>query len=343
MTIWVVILILLVLSVVLSYYRKAAIKSTTGINRLENVDLGGEKQWISIRGNDPKKPVLLFLHGGPGSANLAKLRLQVPALEDHFIVVNWDQRGAGKSYHIGFDPHSLTLEQYIEDAHQLTRWLKDTFQVEKIYLMGFSWGTIPGLNLAARFPDDYLGYIGVGQEVDLARAEETSLDWVMREAEIAGNREALSELSAIDPAYHTADWQEQLARERKWLLFYGGVYHTTNSYNHEMKMLFSAPEYSWINRALWPSGSAASLKRMWPELMTFRFSGVVERVEIPVMFISGRYDMNAPAEMAESFFQQLDAPAGKTFIWSEQAAHDVFYDEPDCLIQAVVEFSKGYE
>lgn len=342
MAAWVVILTALILSAFLFYYRKADLKSSNGINTLEIVDLGGDKQWVSIRGNDPAKPVLLFLHGGPGSANLAKLRLQVPGLEDHFVVVNWDQRGAGKSYHPWIDSRTLTLERFINDGHLLTGVLKERFHVDKIYLMGFSWGTIPGLSLAARYPEDYNGYIGVGQIVDLSRGEERSLDWVMRAAEEDGNEIALSELTSIDPAYSGVNWQDQLARERKWLLHYGGVYHTARSYDHEVKMIFSASEYSWINRALWPLGSAQSLKHIWPQILSFRFQGTVDQVEIPVMFISGRYDWNAPAELVEEYFQQLDAPAGKTFIWGEQAAHDVFYDEPDCLVQAVAAFSKGH-
>lgn len=340
MAAWVVILVLLVLSFFLFYFRKADLKTSTGINVLESVILGEEKQWISIRGNDPAKPVLLFLHGGPGSANLAKLRIQVPALEDHFIVVNWDQRGAGKSYNPWIDTRTLTLERFIDDGHQLTGLLKERFNVDKIYLMGFSWGTVPGLNLAVRYPDDYYGYIGVGQVVDMARGEELSLDWVMREAEKDGNHLALTELSAIDPAYVSSDWQEKLGMQRKWLLHYGGVYHTARNYDHEMKMLFSAPEYSWFNRALWPTGNSVSLRQLWPRLMEFRFPGTVDQVDIPVMFIAGRYDRNTPSELAQYYFEHLEAPAGKTFIWSEQAAHDVFHDEPDCLVQAVAAFSK---
>ena len=76
----------------------APLQTANGVNSLEQVELNGVKQWISIRGTDIHNPVLLFLHGGPGSANLAKLRLQVPELEQNFIIVNWDQPGAGKSH-----------------------------------------------------------------------------------------------------------------------------------------------------------------------------------------------------------------------------------------------------
>ena len=138
-------LVLLILTFLLFYSGRAGSNNSAGINCLEKVSLGRISQWISIRGNDLSKPVLLFLHGGPGSANLAKLRDEIPALEDHFIVVNWDQRGAGKSYNLAFETRSLTLAQYISDAHELVLILKKRFNVNKIYLMGVSWGTVPGL------------------------------------------------------------------------------------------------------------------------------------------------------------------------------------------------------
>ena len=102
--------VLLFLSI---YYSPASLKTDkeNGVNTLEKIELGGVKQWISIRGQNVNNPVLLFLHGGPGSANLALLRTQCPDLEKHFVVVNWDQRGAGKTYSPTFDMNSLTVEQ----------------------------------------------------------------------------------------------------------------------------------------------------------------------------------------------------------------------------------------
>jgi pimeloyl-ACP methyl ester carboxylesterase len=108
MFIWILVIAILIAATFWS--SPAPLQAEGGINSLEQVELGGMKQWISIRGTDIHNPVLLFLHGGPGSANLAKLRIQVPELEKHFVVVNWDQRGAGKSYSPGFDMSTLSLK-----------------------------------------------------------------------------------------------------------------------------------------------------------------------------------------------------------------------------------------
>jgi pimeloyl-ACP methyl ester carboxylesterase len=306
-----------------------------GINQLEQVELGGVKQWISIRATNRHHPVLLFLHGGPGSANIAKLRLQVPELEKHFVVVNWDQRGAGKSYAPGFDASTLSRERLIADAHELVGLLKERFGVQNIYLMGFSWGTVLGLSLVEQYPDDFEAFISVSQVVDYQTGEKLSLAYARESAQREGNAQALDELASVDPAYISADWQSQLSTQRKWLLQFGGVYHTTHSYSHEIGMMLNAPEYSFAEVALWPMSSSNTLKGMWPELMKVNFFETVPVVRCPIYFFVGKYDYNSPWQLTEAYYQSINAPAGKRLVWFEHSAHDIFFDEPRRLEQEV--------
>jgi pimeloyl-ACP methyl ester carboxylesterase len=331
-----VIIILAVLVSMTLWYGPARPPAPSGIDRLEQVTLGGMRQWISIRGVNAKAPVLLFLHGGPGSANLAKLRLQVPELEKHFVVVTWDQPGAGKSAWPGFDYRRISIEQIVSDAHELVTALKTRFGVEKITLMGFSWGSVIGLSLAARYPGDFQAYIAVSQEVEPAEAERISLEFTRQAVQQAGNQLAVRELSGIDPAYTSPDWYNQLMNERKWLLQFGGVYHSSRSYSHEIWLMLKAHEYSLAEVALWPGRSSASLKQIWPEVMRVNFFETVPAVHCPIYFFAGRFDENAPAQVTAAYYAELDAPAGKHLVWFEHSAHDIFYDEPDRLVQEVL-------
>jgi pimeloyl-ACP methyl ester carboxylesterase len=306
------------------------------INVLEQMELGGVKQWISIRGTDINNPILLFLHGGPGSANLSKLRIQVPELEKHFVVVNWDQRGAGKSYSPGYDMSTLSRQQLVADAHELVGVLKKRFGVKKIYLLGFSWGTVLGLSLADQYPDDFAAFISVSQGVDYLAGEKLSLEYVQESAKKTGNTQAMTELASVNPDYSAPDWQAQLATERKWLLYFGGVYHTTNSYSHELWMLLKAPEYSLVEAVFWPMGSNNSLKQMWPELMQVNFFEEVPSLLCPVYFFTGKFDYNSPWQLTEAYYQKLDSPAGKHLVWFENSAHDIFFDEPQRLEQEIL-------
>ncbi len=332
----VLLLVLVMLFILASSYAPGKPPTRNGINSLEQIELGGVQQWISIRAADPHAPVLLFLHGGPGSASLAKLRQQTPELEQHFVVVNWDQPGAGKSTSLAFNYESLSIGQMVSDAHELVTALKARFGVDKIYLMGFSWGTVIGLELAARYPQDFQAYISVSQLVSPTEGERLSLEFVRQAAKQDKNEKALAQLAAIDPTYQGADWQRQIGIQRSWLLHYGGVYHTANSYTHEVWSLLAAREYSFFDACLWPLGSSRSLRQLWPEVMALNFFRSVPTIQIPVYFFVGRHDYNDPASLTEQYAQHLNAPAGKHLVWFENSAHDLIYDEPQKLTREIL-------
>jgi predicted alpha/beta-fold hydrolase len=132
------------------------------IAELREIELNGRKQWISLRGWDKTAPVLLFLAGGPGGTQMAAVRHELAELEKHFVVVNWDQPGSGKSYY-ATNTQKLTVPTYIEDGHALTEYLKERFSQEKIYLIGESWGSALGIFLVHEYPESYHALIGTGQ------------------------------------------------------------------------------------------------------------------------------------------------------------------------------------
>ncbi len=141
-----------------------------GIAALEKISLGGQPQWILIRGQDRALPVLLFLHGGPGMPMMYLAHTFQRHLEDSFVCVQWDQRGAGKSYYSGMPTQNLTVEQILKDAEELVQELQVRFGQNKIYLAGHSWGSYLGMLLIQRHPKLFHAYIGIGQVVDEARA-----------------------------------------------------------------------------------------------------------------------------------------------------------------------------
>ena len=125
-------------------------RKPSGVNE---VRLGGHDQWISIRAADPDKPVMLWLAGGPGQSDLAFARTFFDGLARDFVVVDWDQRGAGKSYP-ALDPVATwTLPQAVSDTIELTNYLRERFDEEKIYLGGVSWGSTLGVLAVQEQPD----------------------------------------------------------------------------------------------------------------------------------------------------------------------------------------------
>ena len=129
------------------------IKGNEAVATLEKINLGGVKQSVLIRGKDNSNPILLFLHGGPGMPMMYLSHSFQSDLEKEFIVVQWDRRGAGKSYNKNIDPSTITDEQYYEDTLSLISVLKTRFNTEKIFLVGHSWGTYLGSILANKNPE----------------------------------------------------------------------------------------------------------------------------------------------------------------------------------------------
>lgn len=146
------------------------------IAALEPVAIGGMTQWLLIRGQDRTAPVILWLHGGPGAAQMPLAHATTRALERDFVLVHWDQRSAGKSNPRGFNPATMTLEQFLQDAHEVTRYLQARLGTGRILVLGHSWGTMLGARLVARWPEEYAGYIGVGQQVSTVRGASVTLD-----------------------------------------------------------------------------------------------------------------------------------------------------------------------
>ncbi|MUT65951.1 alpha/beta fold hydrolase [Paenibacillus sp. NEAU-GSW1] len=150
---------------------KNGIRLRNSVANISPISIRGNKQWILVRGRNIQKPLLLFLHGGPGVTTMgfaSKLQRQ---LEEHFICVHWDQRGAGKSYDKRVFNDHLTIDDYVEDIRVLSIYLSQKYNKQKIILVGRSWGTIIGSLAAHRYPELFHAYIGIGQVVHMMEGE----------------------------------------------------------------------------------------------------------------------------------------------------------------------------
>jgi len=310
-------------------------KTPNGIASLEKVKLGGVEQWILIRGQDRSNPVLLFLHGGPGSPEMPLEHHFGAGMEEHFVVVHWDQRGAGKSYSRKIPAETMNTEQFISDTHELVELLRKRLGAEKIYLVGHSWGTLLGTRVVQRYPELFYAYIGIGQCVDMERNEAISYQFVLTEAEKRGNQKALRQLKKIGPPPYRNI--RELARERIWVVKFGGwAYHEEGKWKY-LKIALQAPEYSATDFLKYELGSSFSAKHMWPkEIMKVDFLNQVPKLDVPVYFFEGRHDYNTPWELVQEYYDKLDAPKGKRLVWFDNSAHGLDYEEPEKFVEELV-------
>lgn len=297
------------------------------IASLEQIKLGGIDQSILIRGEDTRNPVVLFLHGGPGYPQIAYARHYQNLLEKDFIVVNWDQRGAGKSYHWQMKEEDLQVDKLIQDTLELTEYVKERFQKPKIYIVGHSWGSLLATWTVQKYPEHYYAYIGVGQVADSPRGELVSYQYVLEEAKKRNVQDAIRELESIGaPPYQNP--RKDATLERKWVTAFGGSERGSDSYQAMIEGIMFAPEYSWADGIRLALGDVFSRNAILPQTNEVKLADTVPKLEVPVYFCMGRYDYMTPSEVAFSYFEQLEAPE-KQFIWFDESAHFPHFEEQE--------------
>lgn len=309
-----------------------------GIAVIEKVVLGGVDQWISVRGQSMARPLLLFLHGGPGVPEMPLMREYNSDLEKYFIVVCWDQRGSGKSFSSGMPPETMNTRQFISDTHELVGILKKRFNKKKIYLVGHSWGSALGMLAVKLYPGDFYAYIGIGQFVNGSENERMSYEFACSAAKNMDNADAMQELEEIGPPVNGLyrDWFNGLKVHRIWMVKLGGIFYQKTDYNDQMGKYMFFSDYSLMDKINLFRGLVFSIKYMWPEVVKLDFLTMIKEVDVPVYFFTGRYDHYAPFELVQKFHSGLRAPA-KEIVWFEKSAHCPNFEEPERFNRLVVE------
>jgi pimeloyl-ACP methyl ester carboxylesterase len=298
--------------------RTPALGGPASITSLETVKLGGTKQWILVRGRDASKPVVLFLHGGPGMPSMYLAHVFQAGLEQDFVVVHWDRRGAGKSYEAGIGGEPLTVSGTLEDTWELTELLRERFHQERIYLVGHSWGSYLGLLAVRGRPDLYRAFVGTGQ---MAGSEEQvrkkRREYFARRARETGDAELAARLESPDFRATEEDLFEHNAE----------LYGATSVWPLLRAGLF-APEYTLRDVLNVKRGAERLAREMQNDVSPKPLEGEIERFEVPIFFFLGRYDYNTPSALATDYLERLEAPL-KEVVWFEHAAHFPFLAEPE--------------
>lgn len=315
------------------------IVAPSGVQESYKTAIGGVEQWLNVRGQDASNPMILFVHGGPAAPlTPGAWQFQRP-LEEYFTVVNWDQRGAGKTFgetnpdSIGDTIH---IARYVDDALEIAEYLRRRYRKDKLILMGHSWGTIVGMRAALKRPDLFYAYVGVGQVINVRDNERISFEYGLREAKAHGNLEAVRELEAIAPyPGSTPITRERIIAARKWAQFYGGL----TAYREHSRYYFRAPllspEYDADDVCAVDRGNVFTLGRILPEFLEVDFKGV-RQFPIPVVMFMGRHDYTTPSEPTADWLRKVDAPS-KQGVWFERSSHMIMWEEPGKMLVSLLQ------
>jgi pimeloyl-ACP methyl ester carboxylesterase len=324
--------------------------TSTPVAWAETVTINGVPIAVSVRGKDASLPPLLVIHGGPGYAMTDLLHARVPELENDFLVVDYDQRGAGLSYRSNIDAKTMTLAQFVEDADAVRQHVLSHYGLPantKFYVMGHSMGTMIGLDLVAKYPDHYAAYIGVGQVVQVAENEQQSYDFALTEARRTANQPAIDELECVGRPSDAWEYSNPSANSgcdaqadgfevtNRWMAYFGGDVYGQQSSDSVENAIFAIPAYE-NSVAAWSAGWDFSQNLFFDPMIPAWDARTMHRTAVvPLFFFMGRHDYDTPAPLAASYAAAIQGT--HRLFWFENSAHFPFFEEPTAFYAAMRE------
>ncbi len=309
---------------------------TNSIAEERYVEINDIEHYLLIRGRDTSKPILLFLHGGPGASAMPFNRRYAANLEDHFVVVNWDQRGAGKTFARQLGEQSLSLDLMIDDVAKVVDWLLAEFAREQLVLAGHSWGSMLGLEYISQHPEHISFYVGMGQMADTQKSEKQVYEWALEKARSENDNKGLATLNEIGlPPY---DQVKKMMRHRGVVSQHGGNWYgqSLGDIDYVLTCL-SVSEFSWLDIPALANGTSYSLSAFYDEFSNYSAVERYSSFEVPLLFILGRHDRVVSPDPAAQYLENVQAPI-KEAVWFERSAHNPQWEEPDRFLAELLRF-----
>ncbi|WP_053365144.1 alpha/beta hydrolase [Bacillus sp. FJAT-27245] len=321
-----------------------------GISEMVELEVNGTKQYLLIEGKDVHKPVILFLHGGPGQPLPfgVSSRGVHPRITEDFVAVYYDQRGSGKSYHKDIPIETMKIEQFLKDTDVVVDYLLKRFETDEIYVSGLSWGSILGMKYIHQHPEKVKAYFGISQFVNNAETQKRTRDWLLQIAE-KNNDEKMKDkiLSFGNPPYLIED--EEIFSE--YMRAHGGDNYSNDEIpkvdiigDYVKPMIFS-PDYTLgdIYKVL-VSGANFSLfeaKDLAKEIqLEVNLKEEIEEIKVPIYIFQGKHDKSTDYGLAKEFFDSVKTKEVKEFIELDQSAHYPSEEDFKEYLQKMIEVSK---
>ena len=312
--------------------------TTSVINKELFLEINGIEQYVLICGQDRSNPILLMIHGGnPQTAYFKKYNAE---LEENFLVVYWEQRGTGKSYCKTINQDSITLENHVEDAYVLTKYLQNKFNKGKIFILGHSLGSLIAIKTVEKYYNEYIAYIGVSQMTDQRESDTLAIEYITQKATHYNDKKSLKMIEKFaDMPISKELVLKRLQLAQKMMLKYGGFLYDTSilgMFKMGIIPLFTSKIYSFRDMI---NVFRLSKSRIY---LSYEYNILesVKSLNIPIYLLHGKEDYLLSYVLAKEFYEKLSAPK-KEFITFTYSAHLLPFDEAEkfnnILIEKVLE------
>jgi pimeloyl-ACP methyl ester carboxylesterase len=290
------------------------------------ISVGGIEQWVTIRGDDDSNPVLFYVHGGPGAAQSSFVDTY-SFLEKDFVLVQWDQRGAGQTFKLyGNDTPDFNPERVIADGAELSDYLRERFPDSRLILMGHSYGSFLATGIRQRRPEMFSAYVGTGQFTQMGAGIGYQKAYLLEAAADRGDQETISWLNSMDPVVINGRWFGTLSRymgatDIEWL-------------DSIPELLASSPQIDDHWKEAIRDGQNFSGWRLVGTLPAINLFVTAPTSSAAFCVIQGSVDIQTPTPAAKSYFDLVEAPEKQMYIL-EGAGHFAIATHPSEYISAL--------
>ncbi|MGG5370007.1 alpha/beta fold hydrolase [Enterococcus sp. AZ196] len=301
------------------------------------VEVNGVQQGMFLQSMDTENPVLLFLHGGPGSPEFAFTQENPTGLEELFTVCWWEQRGSGISYQRHIPKEKMTIDQMISDTLVVTSYLQKRFAKNKIYVIGHSWGTLLGMLTVQRNPELFHAYIGVGQLSNQLESERLAYSYMLNEFRKNENRKMIKKLEKFPIDQGAEVTNAYLSVRSAGMMKLGiGVMHHCQSMLDIGGMLLRFKGYTLKEKIKFMQGNSFALNCLWNTIMAIDLTKEIPELAVPVYILHGKYDYQVSYTLAKEFSQTIKAPL-VGFYTFEDSAHSPCFEEAEKMCRILQE------
>jgi pimeloyl-ACP methyl ester carboxylesterase len=309
-----------------------AITTPNGIEEARFVRIGGIDQYVTIRGGDRANPVILFVHGGPGDSMVPFAQIYRP-WEKHFTVVQWDQRGAGKTYgRNGRNEAPMTIDRMVRDGIEVAEYLRAHLRKDKVILLAHSFGTVLGIQMVKRRPDLFAAYVGTGQVVAKEEKEQVLYDRLMKRLAVAHDDKGMARLRIVGPPPYKS--QHDLMIERD----VAGRFDVASERQLRERMtpiVLYAPNYSLWDIHEFLGAPEFAGEALYRQQLPYDARKLGLKFDLPFFIFEGEADTITPPDLAKAYFDSVEAPA-KGFVVFRNAGHGAIETIPDVFLKEMI-------
>jgi len=311
--------------------RLLAIDTPNGIEEARYLRLGGMDQWVQIRGDDRANPILLIVHGGPGSS-LMPMSALFRSWERYFTVALWDQRDAGRTFIKNGAAPDMSIARVAQDGIELSEHLRRDLHKDKIVLLGHSWGTMIGVRMAKERPDLFSAYVGTGQVVSIAEKETVNYARTMARLRAAHDSEGIAALQRIGPTPYK--FASDLVTERN-LSRRHDIPAESDAYTNMAPVVLFAPGWSLWDTYEFLEASDPAEAATFAADANYDARKLGLNFAMPFFIFNGEFDHITPTDLAKAYFDSVQAPL-KQFVLLKGAGHNAVATEPNAFLRELV-------